>query len=268
MRYLLASSSEPVNRRRFRVIRRCRGPPWPRPTSSRVSTADGAPSRAGPRPTPATPRRNDRIWSSIIGPMGQPIVVSEYWMSTSPLSCDLHVVHQAEVDDVDPQLRVEHVLQRLEDRLGHSAGLPVRRLPGPASVGGSRGVACLGRLAYRIRGACALPRSRVVLSCTASILRTSATPENGRSRTGDRVSDPCPDRGRPPGHPGRSPHGPGAVRRRRRRRRRGGQRRGGRRTGARAHTRRRLHGRPHARDGRHRGHAAHPPGRSRRRRSS
>ena len=30
--------------------------------------------------------RNPRIWSSIMGPIGHPIVVSEYWMSTSPSS--------------------------------------------------------------------------------------------------------------------------------------------------------------------------------------
>ena len=46
-------------------------------------------------------------------------------------------------------------------------------------------------------------------------------------------------------------------------RRRGGDRRRGRRTCARAHPRRRVHGCPHAGDGRHRGHAPDPRGGSR-----
>jgi hypothetical protein len=37
-------------------------------------------------PIPGTGARKARIWSSISGPIGQPIVVSVYWMSTSPVS--------------------------------------------------------------------------------------------------------------------------------------------------------------------------------------
>ena len=79
---------------------------------------------------------------------GHPMVVSVYVMSMSP-SCDLHVVDQAEVDDVDAELGVDDVLQRLADLLGRRATstcpggrAAVRRVLGRGARrrGGLRGV--------------------------------------------------------------------------------------------------------------------------------
>ena len=151
-------------------LRRCRARPWPRPTSSRGSTAAGSPSRAAPRRRPGTARRNARIWSSIIGPIGHPIVVSVYWMSTSPLRIHLHLVHEPEVDDVDAELRVEDVLQRLEDLRLPSARRSVLAAPATCHRLG------LDRFPARSCDIRFPARASFVqrLSCTQTVLRPNA----------------------------------------------------------------------------------------------
>ena len=189
MRRLYRSCTCNVNasprNRATRGLRRRRVPPSTPPTSSRASMAAGAPSRDGPPRCRAPATRNARIWSSIIGPIGQPIVVSEYLMSTSPSLVDLDLVHQPQVDDVDPELGIEHALQRFAHLIlqSPSGRSDVLRVLGSDDVPGS----CDFLVAHA--------------NLPASIGLSLPQPNRPTAKEHRADVDPGADRRRPPGHP-------------------------------------------------------------------